>query len=59
MVSGMISLVNAARIKNGRSSLGWINPIVYRNYSVFARDVVAGKNFLLLILLGNSTNFGI
>ena len=54
--AGLVSLVNAARLKAGKSSLGYINPIIYFKHAEFVRDITignnlctAGKLFLLLI----------
>ena len=44
VVAGMISLVNAARLRAGRPSLGWINPILYASYKNFTIDVTSGSN---------------
>ena len=44
VVAGMISLVNAARLRAGRSSLGWIHPILYASYKNFTKDVTSGSN---------------
>ena len=42
VVAGMISLVNAARIAEGKNTLGWINPTLYANHQMFTNDVVEG-----------------
>jgi tripeptidyl-peptidase-1 len=44
VVAGMISLVNAARLKAGLSSVGWVNPALYALYKEFAIDITAGNN---------------
>ena len=45
MYSGMISLVNSVRLSKGKSSLGWINPTLYK-YSkiIILNDIVSGNN---------------
>lgn len=40
----MISLVNAARLADGKSSVGWFNPILYAYYQSFTNDITEGKN---------------
>lgn len=45
VVAGMISLINSARLAVGKSSVGWINPVLYSNYNSFTRDVKDGGNF--------------
>ncbi len=44
VVAGMISLVNAARLKVGKSSLGWLNPALYAHYTEFVNDITVGEN---------------
>ena len=44
VVAGMISLVNAARLRAGRSSVGWIHPILYASYKNFTKDITSGDN---------------
>ena len=44
VVAGMISLVNAARLRAGRSSVGWIHPILYASFKQFTKDVTSGDN---------------
>jgi hypothetical protein len=44
VVAAMISLVNAARFTAGKSSVGWVNPILYGHYSSFTNDITSGKN---------------
>ena len=44
VVAVMISLVNAARFTAGKSSVGWVNPILYGNFSSFTNDITSGKN---------------
>ena len=46
-ISGMVSLVNAARVAAGKGGLGWLNPSIYRYSSRFAKDVTVGKNYCL------------
>lgn len=44
VVAGMVSLVNAARLKAGKSALGFLNPSIYEFGSSFSNDVTDGKN---------------
>jgi len=46
--AGMVAQVNAARLQSGKSSLGWLNPLLYSTYdqgigNVF-NDVTSGQN---------------
>lgn len=43
-VAGMFSLINAARIAEGKTSLGWLNPTLYSYYRAFTKDITSGKN---------------
>lgn len=45
----MISLINAARLAAGKSSLGWLNPTLYAQFASnnspsFYNDIVVGEN---------------
>lgn len=41
----MVSQVNAARFASGKSSLGWINPVLYEYaYSFILNDIISGNN---------------
>ena len=42
--AGMVSLVNAGRMKAGKGPLGYINPAIYKYHEKFSRDVVDGDN---------------
>ena len=44
VVAGMLSLINSLRLKNGRRSVGWINPIIYGFSGSFMNDITVGKN---------------
>jgi tripeptidyl-peptidase-1 len=45
VVAGMISLVNSARLKAGKSALGFVNPAVYQNGAAIIRnDITSGNN---------------
>eukprot|EP01034_Spumella_vulgaris_P024355 gene24355-30684_t len=44
VVAGMISLVNARRLREGKTSLGWLNPALYANYQSFVNDITSGSN---------------
>ena len=41
-VAGLISSVNAARMAMGKGSLGWVNPALYANTSLYLNDVTSG-----------------
>ncbi len=41
VVSGMISLVNARRLKAGKSTLGWLNPALYQYSHLFVNDITS------------------
>lgn len=40
----MVALVNSVRADAGNSTLGWLNPLLYSDYSSFANDVTSGDN---------------
>jgi hypothetical protein len=42
--AGMVSLVNAGRIKAGKGPVGYLNPAIYKYADKFARDVTEGDN---------------
>jgi len=42
--AGMISLVNAARIATGKSTLGYLNPGIYTLGESFTNDITEGSN---------------
>ena len=42
--AGMVTLVNAMRLQQGRSPLGWINPAIYSSGGQFANDITTGDN---------------
>ena len=44
IVAGMISLVNAARFRAGGKPVGFLNPVLYANSSLFVNDITVGKN---------------
>lgn len=44
VVASMLSLVNAARLANGKTSIGWINPTLYYYFQSFTKDITIGKN---------------
>jgi len=43
-VAAMVSLVNAARLAAGKSSLGFLNPSIYTYGTDFANDITDGEN---------------
>lgn len=42
--AAFVALVNAARLSQGKSTLGWLNPAIYQYGSQFGNDVVTGNN---------------
>ena len=42
--AGMVSLVNAARLKAGKSALGFLNPSIYAYGTSFVNDITSGEN---------------
>ena len=44
VVAGLISNLNAVRLASGRGPMGFINPALYRNSSLFMQDVTSGNN---------------
>ena len=44
VVAGFLSNINAARMKIGKGSLGWVNPALYANYASFTNDITSGHN---------------
>eukprot|EP00981_Chlorochromonas_danica_P013801 scaffold6861_cov248-Ochromonas_danica.AAC.4 len=44
VIAGFISLVNAARLKAGKSALGYVNPAIYKYGSSLTNDITSGKN---------------
>lgn len=42
--AGMVSLVNAGRMKAGKGPIGYLNPAIYKHHEKFARDVTVGDN---------------
>ena len=43
-VAGFFSNINAARHRHGKGSVGWVNPVLYANYSSFVFDITHGAN---------------
>ena len=42
--AGMVSLVNSARLKAGKSPIGFLNPVIYQHASAFTKDIQDGAN---------------
>ena len=42
--AGMVSLVNAARLRGGGSPVGFINPTLYKDHALFFNDITVGRN---------------
>jgi tripeptidyl-peptidase I len=42
-VAGFISNINAARLAEGKGSVGWINPSLYTKGSYFVNDIISGN----------------
>ena len=52
VVAGMLSLINAARLALGKTSVGWINPTLYTYFRTFTNDITIGKNNCLVDSVG-------
>ena len=44
VVAGMVSLVNAERISNGYTTVGYMNTALYTTNVSFTTDITSGKN---------------
>lgn len=44
VAAGLFSLINAAKLKNGGSTLGWLNPLLYSLPDDVFHDIVTGHN---------------
>lgn len=44
VVAGMISMVNALRLSQNMSPVGWINPTLYKYANDFVNDIIDGSN---------------
>ncbi|KAF2465040.1 subtilisin-like protein [Lindgomyces ingoldianus] len=44
LFASMISLINEERIKAGKSSVGFLNPVLYKYADKYARDITSGSN---------------
>jgi hypothetical protein len=44
VLAGMVALINAARLDANMSSVGWLNPTLYKRGKSFVIDVLLGKN---------------
>lgn len=42
--SAVISLINSARYRAGKTSIGFLNQILYANAQLFANDITVGSN---------------
>ena len=42
--AGLLSNINAARMAVGKGSVGWVNPALYTNSSLFFNDITIGSN---------------
>lgn len=54
--AGMVSLVNAARLEQGKGPLGWLNPALYQQASSFIRDISEGNNNCVPLATGSSVS---
>lgn len=54
--AGFISLVNSNRVRAGKSTMGWINPFLYSNYSYFINDIDDGGRNNCTSVSYNSTS---
>jgi tripeptidyl-peptidase I len=44
VMAGLLSSINAARIASGKGSVGWVNPALYTNSSLFVNDITSGNS---------------
>ena len=44
VMAGLLSNINAARIASGKGSVGWVNPALYTNSSLFINDITSGNS---------------
>ena len=44
VMAAFVSLVNAQRKSKGMSTMGYINPFLYKYYSNFTNDITSGDN---------------
>lgn len=44
VLAGMFSNINAARRSAGKGPIGWANPALYNNRTMFVRDITSGHN---------------
>jgi hypothetical protein len=44
VIAGIFSLVNAARVRNNQSLLGFVNPALYSYSEYFVNDITSGEN---------------
>lgn len=44
VMAGMVSIINSARMKLGKTSVGWLNPTLYYMQASFVKDITSGKN---------------
>ena len=43
-LAGFFSNINAARIAGGKGPIGWVNPVLYSNHTLFVKDITSGHN---------------
>jgi tripeptidyl-peptidase I len=43
-IAGFFSNINAARIAGGKGPIGWVNPVLYANHTLFVKDITSGHN---------------
>jgi hypothetical protein len=41
---GMVAIINAVLLNEGKSSVGWMNPAIYANGTHFLQDIDSGNN---------------
>ncbi len=44
VMAAFINLVNYRRVLQGNSTMGWINPFLYKRASMFVNDITVGRN---------------
>lgn len=44
VMAGLLSNLNSVRLAAGKSAMGWVNPLLYTNSSLFMNDITSGDN---------------
>ena len=56
VMAGFLSNLNAVRLASGQGSMGWANPALYTNSSLFIKDITSGDNKCAGITSKNTVN---